>query len=435
MNFSNQVIAIGICGGIAAYRVCDLIRELYRRGAKRVIPLMTESAQSFISPLTIEALARENVLSDPLGVDPTDGTPWHIAVAQQADLFLVMPATANTMAKLASGLADDMVSTTALTFTQQPVVIAPAMNTRMWENPITQKNIQNLQSLTNLHFIEPSTGDLACGEYGAGHLASTEAILQGLYQQLHPYHGLLNGQKALVTAGGTQEALDPVRYITNRSSGRMGLAIADELHAMGAEVSLMYTHTNPIERPYEIIHTPTAQTMLSVLEQQFPQCHWLWMSAAVSDFKVAEPAAQKLKKPAPSSQESTRLPLDLTLNPDILTSLTSTIDDPLGQRQQKVIGFAAETHQMEQHAQEKLKRKKLNAIVANDITRPDIGFQSNENEVTLYTAEGEQFFFPRQQKWSIARQLIVTLVQGKPIPEEQWPPETASLSGHSDRVE
>jgi phosphopantothenoylcysteine decarboxylase / phosphopantothenate---cysteine ligase len=397
MDFTGKTIAIGVSGGIAAYRVCDLIRELYRRGAYRVCCLMTPSAQAFITPLTLSALSRESVYTSELSVDAT-GVPWHIVLAQQADALLIIPATADTLAKLAHGLADDPVTTTAITFTDKPVLVAPAMNSRMWRHPLTRRNIETLQTVAGYTVISPCEGHLACGETGEGHLADEETILQALAGALHPHRGLYQGVRALVSAGGTSEAIDPVRLLTNRSSGKMGLAFADELHAMGAEVVLVTTQQPP-SRTYEIVPVVSAHEMQQALETKFDTSDLLIMAAAVSDYAPAELATQKLKR-----DDLPQLSLSLVRNPDILAGLAAK-----KRANQYVVGFAAESTDVERYAREKLQRKHLDAIVANDISRPDSGFEAADNEVTVFFPDGGSYPFPQAPKSKIAQQVLVLL--------------------------
>ncbi|HEY9687514.1 MAG TPA: bifunctional phosphopantothenoylcysteine decarboxylase/phosphopantothenate--cysteine ligase CoaBC [Coleofasciculaceae cyanobacterium] len=394
MDFSGKTIVIGVTGGIAAYKACDLIRELYRRQAARVLCVMTSSAQNFITPLTLQALSREPVYTSELAVDDS-GTPLHITLAQQADALLILPATADTVAKLAAGFADNMVTTTAITFTGKPILLAPAMNTRMWENPLTRENLDKLRQLPNFTVIEPKSGHLACGETGEGHLADQESILQALYQAVHPQMGLFKGIKAVVTAGGTTEPIDPVRVISNRSSGKMGLALADELFAMGADVTLVTTRP-PGPRPYSIVAVQTATEMQQALDSRFEKTNLLLMAAAVSDFAVENPAEQKIKR-----ENQPEPQINLVSNPDILAEL--------GQRKrpgQVLVGFAAESGNLIKNAEDKLRRKQVDAIVANDISQEGIGIGADENEVTLLFPGQPPQPLPRASKGEVARQLL-----------------------------
>jgi phosphopantothenoylcysteine decarboxylase/phosphopantothenate--cysteine ligase len=404
MDFSGKTIAIGITGGIAAYKACDLIRELYRRGAARVICVMTDAAQAFITPLTLQALSRQPVYTSALSVEPS-GVPIHIVLAQQADALLILPATADMMAKLAHGFADDLVSTTAITFTDKPVLVAPAMNTRMWNHPLTHENVHTLRKRAGYVVIEPCAGHLACGETGDGHLADMETILQQLYKAVHPNAGLYQGMSAIVTAGGTNEPIDPVRVISNRSSGKMGLALADELFAMGADVTLITTRP-PASRPYTMIPVQSALEMQETLQTRFAQTDLLLMAAAVADYSVANPSTCKIKR-----EHQAEMALGLVRNPDILAEL-----GPQKQPTQWVVGFAAESENLLQQAQEKMRRKHLDAIVANDISRSDIGFESDQNEVTLLFSDDRfpntaSVSLPRATKGEIARQILCLLHQ------------------------
>jgi phosphopantothenoylcysteine decarboxylase/phosphopantothenate--cysteine ligase len=311
-----------------------------------------------------------------------------------------MPATANCLAKLAHGLADDVISTTFLTFHNKPVVIAPAMNTRMWQHTVTQRNLDILKTIPGVSMVPVSSGLLACGETGEGHLASSETILQYLYRAIHPEAKRYEAMDVIVTTGGTREAIDPVRIITNHSSGKMGLAMADELFAMGANVTLITTGTT-WDRPYAQVVTPSVTEMKQCLEERFPRCDMLVMTAAVSDFKVANPSDTKIKK-----QSESLYSLHLTQAPDILAGLGA-----MKQPHQVLVGFAAESHDLANYAQDKLARKNLDAIVANDISRKDIGFNSDENEVTLFFPNREPIRLEKQSKDRIAQVVLKTVHQ------------------------
>lgn len=395
MDFSGKTIALGITGGIAAYKACDLIRELYRRGADRVLIVMTPTAEAFLPALTLQALSRYPVYASELSVDH-QGVPIHIVLAQQADALLILPATTDTLAKLAQGTADNLVTTSAITFTGKPLLIAPAMNTRMWEHPLTRENLQKLKTVPHYHVVEPTAGSLACGEVGDGHLADQETILQALYKAVHPDKALFANVKALVTAGGTIEAIDPVRVISNRSSGKMGLALADELAAMGAEVTLITTRP-PSSRVYRVLPVQTAAEMQDAVEQSFADSTLVLMAAAVSDYAVENTSLRKLKR----TGENEHPILKLTPNPDILAGL-GTQKRP----DQFLVGFAAESHDVIHNATEKMRRKHLDAIVANDISRSDIGFEADQNEVTLLFPDSPAEILERAPKPLIARQLL-----------------------------
>lgn len=401
MDFSEKTIAIAVTGGVAAYKVCDLIRELYRRNAQRVICVMTPNAEAFIPALTLQALSRFPVYSAELSID-SNGVPIHIVVAQQADALMILPATADVIAKLAHGSADNLVTTCAITFTGKPVLVAPAMNTRMWDHPLTRENCQKLAQIPNYCLVEPTLGHLACGETGDGHLADPETILQALYKSLHPKAGLYEGFQVIVTAGGTSETVDPVRVISNRSSGKMGLALADELSAMGAKVTLITTRPPLTPRAYAITTVQTAQEMKLAILQNFEQTDLLMMAAAVADYRVAEPSTDKIKR-----ETQPQLTLRLAPNPDILAELGA-----MKRPGQLLVGFAAESADLLKNAAEKMQRKNLDAVVANDISRSDIGLEVDHNEITLLTSQGSPVFIERATKTAVARQLL-TLIHEK----------------------
>ncbi|MEB3206689.1 MAG: bifunctional phosphopantothenoylcysteine decarboxylase/phosphopantothenate--cysteine ligase CoaBC, partial [Vampirovibrionales bacterium] len=270
MSLAGKTIALGITGGVAAYRACDLIRELYRRGVARVLVCMTPEASAFITPLTLESLSGypvwQSVTSVPAwpflsGISKPLSVPGHIWLAQQADALVILPATANIMAKLAYGQADCPISLTAVTMTGKPILVMPAMNTRMWLNPATKRNVKLLQDTLDVTIIPPSDGLLACGETGAGHLAPDAFLMSYLERALYEAPGALHGVRALVTAGGTQEPLDAVRVLTNRSSGKMGLAMADALFAAGASVTLLTSQTPIPIRPYQLTAFKTSREL------------------------------------------------------------------------------------------------------------------------------------------------------------------------------
>lgn len=402
-RFESQRIVLGVCGGIAAYKVCDLIRELYRQGAQTVTALMTPSAAAFITPLTLESLTRRPVYMDNAGVMPDDGTPVHIAMAQQHDVMMIVPATANMLAKLAYGMADDIVSTTALTFTDKPIVVAPAMNYRMWHNPAVIRNCATLESQSNITLVPPQSGLMACGEEGEGKLAPESHLLLSLYQALNPSAQALAGKRVVITAGGTQEPLDDVRTITNRSSGKMGVALADECYAMGADVILIHTLGDALEpKPYRTLASTTVASMADLTITAFQSADMLVMAAAVSDFTLSKDVVGKVDKRVGS--------WDLHLVPtmDILKACSA-----MKQSHQSVVGFAAE-HPLSPEdqggrprAMQKLKEKYLDLMVLNDVSRADIGFASDNNEVTLLYPDGHVQLVSKRPKflWLVRSQL------------------------------
>lgn len=404
-RFDHKRILIGITGGIAAYKACEVIRMLQREGAAQVLALMTPEATQFITPLTLESLTRHPVYTTHLENTP-DGIPTHVWLAQQMDAFLMVPASANTLGKLAHGLGDNLLTTTALTFTDKPLVIAPAMNTRMWENPLVQHNVKHLEKVPFITIVPPQVGDLACGEHGDGKLASPERILAYLAQALHPHRTLFYGKTVLITAGGTAEPIDAVRTLTNRSSGKMGIALADELFAMGATVCLV--HTLPtLDKPYPTVFVETARDMQTAVQQYVDTADIVLMAAAVADFKAPDHLANhKVKK-----QDTWTLTLEK--NPDILQSLGA------GKKTgQLIVGFAAESEHVMDYAQEKLVQKHLDMIVANDISRPDIGFGSEDNEVTLLCHNEAPVRLQKASKQLIARQILLHLYQRFLAPRE-----------------
>lgn len=405
MDFSGKHILMGVCGGIAAYKACEVIRTLQKLGAEKVSVVMTSDAEAFIGKLTFEALTKQPVITDHLAVD-NDGVPWHIALAQQADVFCIVPATANCMAKLANGLADDMVTTTALCWTDKPLLVAPAMNTRMWNHPSAIRNREVLASFPDVTMIAPTEGLLACGETGAGHLASERGVCQGIYKACHAQSQLYSGYRFVVTAGGTHERMDPVRHLSNRSSGRMGLAFADELWVMGAEVDLMAGITVEADllqdKSYPITRFTTADDLHTGLISLVKEADGLVMTAAVSDFHVANQSDEKVKREAGNDGSVT---LALAPNPDILASIAKKFPNLY------TLGFAAETNNSHQLAQDKMTRKGIDALCLNDISRPDIGFDASQNEVVLFqTVQSEKTAtFDKAPKWQIAQQVLTEI--------------------------
>jgi phosphopantothenoylcysteine decarboxylase / phosphopantothenate---cysteine ligase len=393
-RFKGKTLALGITGSIAAYKSLELIRTLQREGAERVCPLLTPNAVPFVTPLSLEMLSGQPVWGHELALTPAHNAA-HIDLAQQADALIIYPCSANTLAKLAAGLADNIVTTTALTFTGKPVLIVPAMNTRMWQHPLTQANVERLNQLPQVTVMPPDEGLLACGEYGAGHLPAMERVLEYLYRMLHTTPHLLAGQNVVVTAGGTQAPIDAVRYLHNHSSGKMGLALADECWAMGAEVTLIAMMPTP-PKPYTVIPAKTVKDLHHAMGTCVPQCHQLWMSAAVSDYRVANPALDKHKKSAQP------LMLELVPEMDVLATWAAR-KAPY----QAMIGFAAESTPDAALALAKCQRKGLDAIVLNDISRADVGFASDDNEVYFIPANNAPMqFIPKQPKQLVARQLL-----------------------------
>ncbi len=355
-------IVLGVTGSIAAYKAVDIANKLTQDGAN-VDVVMTRSAQEFVTPLTFQTLTRRKVYTS-LWDESNEGVV-HIDLAQKADVVLIAPATANIIAKLANGYADDLLTDVVLA-TRSPVVIAPAMNVNMYENAITQENIQKLKD-RGFIFIEPVEGRLACGVYGKGKLAETHHIL-GIIRTVIGRSGDMAGKKVVITAGGTREPIDPVRFISNRSSGKMGHALAEAARDRGALVTLITASTMDYPAGMDIIPVNTADEMCAEVVKACKDADALMMTAAVSDYKPSNVAKQKIKK---SDQE---LDLHLSKNTDILSQVKEDMIK---------IGFAAESNDIIRNAIEKLHKKELDLIVANDITQDAWGFGSEYNKVTL----------------------------------------------------
>lgn len=394
-------VVLGVTGGIAAYKACELLRILQKRGID-VYVVMTQNACRFVTPLTFETLS-----GHPVAVDTFDRPQtWeveHIALAKRADLFLIAPATANIIGKMACGIADDMLSTTVMA-TRAPVMIAPAMNTGMWENEATQHNLRTLAS-RGVQIVLPASGHLACGDSGAGKLEDVAVIAERALEALGRTRDL-EGLRVLVTAGPSREALDPVRYVTNRSSGKMGYAIARAAARRGAQVTLL---TGPValEAPQGVQVMPftTTQELLERAQELAAKQDVLIQAAAPADYRAQEVAPQKIKK---NSGE----PLVLTLveNPDVAAALGRC-----KRPDQVFVGFAAETNDVLAHAQGKLERKNLDMIVANDVTLPGAGFDVDTNVVTLITRD-EAVSLPLMRKDEVADRIldrVLTLVHDR----------------------
>jgi phosphopantothenoylcysteine decarboxylase/phosphopantothenate--cysteine ligase len=381
-------IILGVGGGIAAYKSAELARLLMERG-HTVRTVMTRAAEEFIRPLTFAALTGEKVLTDLFAIE---SAIEHIAVAQQNEVLAIAPATADLMAKLAGGLADDFLTTLYLAFTG-PVVIAPAMNVNMWQHPATQANLEKLLGRGH-HIVGPAEGWLACGMTGAGRLADPEAIADAI-ERARPGRQDLEGETVLVTAGPTQEPLDPVRFISNRSSGRMGYALAEAAAARGARVILISGPVHiPPPRGVEVIHVRTAREMRDKVFENLAPTTIVIKSAAVADFHVARVSEQKIKKTA------ARLSLELDPTPDILAELGRKKGDRL------LIGFAAETENLQQEARRKLEFKNCDMVVGNLVGGSVTGFEAEHNEVLLVTRTGEVLQVPKASKRDVADRIF-----------------------------
>jgi phosphopantothenoylcysteine decarboxylase/phosphopantothenate--cysteine ligase len=392
-------VALGVTGGIAAYKAAELVRLLQDRGI-RVQVVMTRAAQEFVRPLTFAALSGEKVITDLFGADAEepniDSAVEHIAVAQAIDALVVAPATADVIAKFAHGEANDFITTLFLA-TTAPVVIAPAMNVNMWENAATQANIGTLKA-RGVAIVEPDSGYLACGMVGAGRLAANETIVLAVLKALKAEQDLA-GETVLVTAGPTREPIDPVRYIGNRSSGKMGYAIAEAALRRGAKVILISGPT-ALKAPSsaEVVQVQTARQMRDAVIAHFDRATIVIKAAAVADFTVRA-ADEKIKRKGPIS-------LELEPTTDILAELGAKKGSRI------VIGFAAETSDVLANARKKLENKSLDAIVLNDVSQPGIGFDSERNAVTILTHAGAETV-PETSKWEVAHRVLDAVVRVK----------------------
>ena len=384
-------VVLGVTGGIAVYKACELLRLLQKRGID-VFVVMTQNACRFVAPLTFETLS-----GHPVAVDTFDRPQtWeveHIALAKRADLFLIAPATANIMGKMACGIADDMLSTTVMA-TRAPVLVAPAMNTGMWENAAVQQNVKTLRA-RGVEIVAPVSGHLACGDSGAGKLEDVAVIAERACELLFAKKDM-EGLRVMVTAGPSREALDPVRYISNRSSGKMGYAIAQAAQKRGAEVTLL-SGPVAIEAPQGVKLVPftTTQELLDRASELAQEQDLLIQAAAPADYRAKEVAPQKIKK-----QGGEPMTFTLVENPDVAATLGKA-----KRSGQVFVGFAAETNDVLAHAKDKLARKNLDMIVANDVTRPGAGFDVDTNIVTLITKDGQEAL-PMMSKAEVAQRIL-----------------------------
>lgn len=389
MNGKNVVL--GITGGIAAYRAAQIAREMTKRGA-HVYCILTRNATNFITQQTMETLTGNPAVVD-MFARPDKWEVEHIALAKRADVFLVAPASANFIGKVASGVADDMLTTTVMA-TRAPLLIAPAMNSNMYENPVTQRNMQTLKTLLRAQFIEPKVGLLACNDVGKGHIADDETILEAVERALTP--GDLTGKKVLVTAGPTREALDPVRFLTNRSSGRMGYALAEAAARRGAEVTLV---SGPValECPTGVRRefVESTQDLYCAMECLCREQDVIIQAAAPADYRPAHIAGQKIKKADGEAME-----LKLVENPDVAAMVGSK-----KRPGQVLVAFAAETQNLSENAAKKLDKKNVDFIVGNDVTRPGAGFDVDTNIITIFDRSGATEL-PMMKKTEVADKIL-----------------------------
>ncbi|MFU0823938.1 bifunctional phosphopantothenoylcysteine decarboxylase/phosphopantothenate--cysteine ligase CoaBC [Clostridium sp.] len=387
---NRKTVVVGVTGGIAAYKALDVISRL-KKANLDVNVIMTEHSTKFVSPLSFQSLSQNMVITD-MFAEPKAWEIQHISLAKKADLMLIVPATANIIGKVANGIADDMLSTTIMA-TKAPVVFAPAANTNMFMNPIVQNNIKKLREY-GYKFIDPDEGRLACGDTGAGKLADTKLISDIVISMLYDIKDL-KGKKVLVTAGPTIAPIDPVRYLTNRSTGKMGYAIAEEARDRGGDVTLVSGPCN-FEKPFgiNVINVNTNEEMLKAVEEKFQAADIVIKAAAVADYKPKNYSHEKIKK------GNNDLTLELTRDNDILKKLGSM------KKNQILVGFAAESNNVVDNAVAKLHNKNLDFIIANDITCSDTGFASEDNRVTILSKDGESISLPKMSKRMVARELF-----------------------------
>lgn len=392
----KKCVVVGVSGGVAVYKALDVISRLRKKDVE-VHVIMTKSATEFVTPLSFQSLSQNMVITD-MFAEPKAWEIQHISLAKKADLMLTVPATANIIGKIANGIADDMLSTTIMA-TKAPVVFCPAMNTNMYENPIVQRNISLLKEL-GYEFIEPASGRLACGDEGKGKLQDTEIIAEETLRRLHSTKDLL-GKKVVVTAGPTIVSIDPVRILTNRSSGKMGYSIAEEARDRGAEVVLISGPTS-LRKPngIKVIDIKTNEDMFNAIKNEFKDADIVIKSAAVADYKAKNYSNEKIKKTGDD------LNLIFERDRDILKTLGDM------KKNQILVGFAAESSNLKENAKGKLERKNLDYIVANDISKSETGFASDENKVTIISKSGEEVSLEKMSKREVAKN-IFDIIKGR----------------------
>ena len=388
----NKTVVIGVSGGIAVYKACDIVSRLKKLNAN-VHVIMTNNATEFVTPLTFQSLSQNYVVND-MFEEPKTWDVEHISLAKKADVFLIAPATANVIGKIANGICDDMLTTTVMATTGK-VLIAPAMNTNMYRNPILQRNITILKEL-GYNFVDPESGRLACGDVGEGKLAQPEVIVNEVVNLLTDEEKDLQGQKIMITAGPTVESIDPVRYLSNRSTGKMGYAIAKQAANRGAEVTLVSGPTNiaPPSNIKKLIKIESAKDMYSAIIENFDDNQVIIKSAAVADYKPKTYSDKKIKK------NDDDLVIKLDRNKDIAYELGKIKKDKI------LVGFAAETNDIIENAKGKIQKKNFDFIVANDLTEEGAGFGTDTNIVKIIDKEGNINKYPQMKKDEVANVIL-----------------------------
>ena len=391
IDLTGKHVVLGVTGGIAVYKACEVVSRLRKLGAA-VHVIMTKNATEFVQPLTFETLSNHPVVTDTFA-RPETWEVEHIALAKRADVFVIAPATANIMAKMACGIADDMLSTTVLA-TKAPVLVAPAMNTGMWTAEVTQRNVETLRS-RGVHLVGPDSGMLACGDSGAGRMSEPPAIVDAIIELLCPKRDMV-GLKVMVTAGATRERFDPVRYMTNDSSGKMGFAVAEAARARGAEVTVVAGHTTAQEpQGVTMVRVDATMELRDAVVSRATEADVIIQAAAPADYRFAETHAEKYKK-----RKGEPLTVELVENPDIAAEVGR-----MKRPGQTLVGFAAETGAKLDNARQKLDKKNLDLIVFNDVTAPGAGFNVDTNIATLVTRESERAY-PLRTKRELADDIL-----------------------------
>jgi phosphopantothenoylcysteine decarboxylase/phosphopantothenate--cysteine ligase len=391
----DKTILIGITGGIAAYKICELIRKFKKNGAN-VKVVCTPNALNFVTKLTLQNLSQNEVYLEEFEVK--HWKPEHISLAEEADIMVIAPATANTISKIAKGFADNLLTSIACAFSKK-ILIAPAMNCNMWNNSTIQENLKNLKN-RGVEILEPESGFLACGYLGKGRLCSIDKIFDKTVEELK-YSQILKGKNVIVTSGGTIEDIDPVRYISNYSSGKMGFALANAAKNMGADVTLITTKN--VEAPFKIIKVKSAIDMQNAVNREFSKSDIILMAAAVADYRVKKYSEQKMKK---NSDDT--ISLELIKNPDILQDLCQQkkVLSEQGIKTPRIVGFCAESENLLENAKIKIKKKGCDYLIANDISRKDIGFLSEDNEVIILDKNKNIIKIEKSPKTVIARKIL-----------------------------